>query len=272
MPIRNPFARRHGDDAALRPPLTIEPGLKTPPGFERVDTVGSKASSAMSISSPPSRQDIGEYKMSVVNDSGVYLPPSPTADKEASWPRRYLSRNSTDTRSDLGEIEPFGISRESFDSYRRSFDICAKSPVNNQDAFPTRRSMDSSRFQRMPRQRLFDREPPSAVEEGEGEGEGFEDVGLNEDEEKPQMYTQQAPPQPKKRGFFAKFSDLNNQENGRVSPTMSPSPTASRFSLLPGRKRAQSNQGSELGQVADKPRAAAAGDSNAREMTDLTAA
>lgn len=58
----------------------------------------------------------------VVNDSGVYLPPSPTEDKP-SWPRRYLSRNSTDTRSDVGEIEPFGISRESFDSYRRSF-VC----------------------------------------------------------------------------------------------------------------------------------------------------
>lgn len=78
----------------------------------------------------------------MVNDSGVYLPvcfnpnpmtfsrvaililtlpqPSPTENK-ASWPRRYLSRNSTETRSDLGEIEPFGISRESFDSYRRSF-------------------------------------------------------------------------------------------------------------------------------------------------------
>lgn len=65
MPIRNPFARRHGDDGALRPPLTIEPGLKTPPGFERVDTVGSKASSASAISIT-SRQshDVGEYKMS----------------------------------------------------------------------------------------------------------------------------------------------------------------------------------------------------------------
>lgn len=50
--------------------------------------------------------------------------PSPIENK-TSWPRRYLSRNSTETRSNLGEIEPFGISRESFDSYRRSF-VCAK--------------------------------------------------------------------------------------------------------------------------------------------------
>lgn len=63
MPIRNPFARRQADEGSLRPPLTIEPALETPPGFERVDTVGSKASSAVSISSRRS-QDTGEYKMS----------------------------------------------------------------------------------------------------------------------------------------------------------------------------------------------------------------
>lgn len=164
MPIRNPFARRQADEGALRPPLPVEPALKSPPAFERVDTVGSKASSAISVTSRQS-QDTGAYKMSgthqfpirppppfagcrrqsklqfrtsiqksigyyadsffstdtVVNDSGVYLPPSPTVEKEQSWPRRYLSRTSTDTRSDLGEIEHFGISRESFDSYRRSF-------------------------------------------------------------------------------------------------------------------------------------------------------
>ena len=59
----------------------------------------------------------------MVNDSGVYLPPSPV-EKEPTWPRRYLSRNSTDTKSSVGgEIEHFSISRESFDSYRRSF-VC----------------------------------------------------------------------------------------------------------------------------------------------------
>lgn len=67
MPIRNPFTRRQAEDGALRPPLTIEPGLKTPPGFERVDTVGSKASSAISISSRQS-QDTGDYKMSGTHD------------------------------------------------------------------------------------------------------------------------------------------------------------------------------------------------------------
>jgi hypothetical protein len=123
MPIRNPFTRRPGapvvNDENLHPTTEVSNGV-SPPGFERVDTVGSKASSAMSVRSSKG-QDNGEYKMSVVNDSGVYLPPSPTEEKGV-WPRKYLtSRTSTDTRSSMGDIEPFSISRESFDSYRRSF-------------------------------------------------------------------------------------------------------------------------------------------------------
>lgn len=57
--IRNPFTRRPGaagHDENLRPDKEV-------PGFERVDTVGSKASSVLSIRSSKS-QDNGEYKMS----------------------------------------------------------------------------------------------------------------------------------------------------------------------------------------------------------------
>lgn len=119
----------------------------------------------------------------------------------------------------------------------------------------------------MPRQRLFEREPPSAVEEGEGEG--FEDVGLNEEEEKSQvqhMQALQAQPQPKKRGFFSKFSD-HSQDNGGLSPIASPSPTTSRFSILPNRKRGQSIQDAELSQV-DRPQSDS--HDNAREMTNIS--
>lgn len=127
--------------------------------------------------------------------------------------------------------------------------------------------MDSSRVSRMPRQRLFERDPPTAVEEGDGEG--FEEVGLNDDNNRQNMHSQQAPapPQPRKRGFFAKFSD-HNQETGSVSPVASPSPTTSRFSILPGRKRAQSGQGAELGSM-DRPRTANM--DTAKEMTDVSA-
>lgn len=60
MPIRNPFTRRPGptvvtaDADAERAP--------SHPGFERVDTVGSKVSS-LSVTSSKSR-DTGDYKMS----------------------------------------------------------------------------------------------------------------------------------------------------------------------------------------------------------------
>lgn len=225
MPIRNPFARRPGSvvvqDENQRP--------DTAPGFEKVDTVGSKSKPVLSIRSQG--RDNGEYKMSVVNDSGVYLPPSPTEEK-GQWPRKYLStRNSTDTRSSFGDIEHFSISRESFDSYRRSFDISARSPMPNSD-FPARQSLDSARLPRLPRsavERSFE-QPPTAEE-------GFEDVGLDDHKYQPQQ--QPAPQaQPQKRGFFSKFSDSRDRD-------ASSNPSVSRF-LMHGRKRAQSGQGSEL--------------------------
>lgn len=113
----------------------------------------------------------------------------------------------------------------------------------------------------MPRQRLFEREPPTA--ESSEEEEGFEDVRLNDDNRQPSQ--QQAPSQPKKRGFFAKFSD-HNQETGGVSPIASPSPTTSRFSILPSRKRAQSGQGAELGTVEPKTFSMDGG----KEVVDVT--
>ena len=93
----------------------------------------------------------------------------------------------------------------------------------------TRHSLDSSRFSRVPRssirdQPFFDREPPTPEE-------GFEDVGLNDEQQKQQ---------PRKKGFFAKFSDVQESTNLHLHPQMS----MSRF--IPGRKRAQSGQGSEL--------------------------
>ncbi|KAI8629258.1 hypothetical protein F5Y19DRAFT_95065 [Xylariaceae sp. FL1651] len=238
MPIRNPFTKRPllTTGAEVANDENAHSGLLTPKdsssGFERVDTVGSRASSAWSIRSAKSH-DTGDYKMSVVNDSGVYLPPSPTEEK-GLWPRRLAnSRTSMDTHSSIGDIEHFSISRESFDSYRRSFDICAKSPVIVYDA--PRQSLDSARFARNPRSsvrdRSFDNELPTAEE-------GFEDVGLNDDQK-------QNPQQSKKKSFFAKFSE--SQDSNTHGQGMA------RF--IPGRKRAQSGQGSELGHM-ERPKSA----------------
>lgn len=224
----------------------------------------------------------------MVNDSGVYLPPSPV-EKEATWPRRYLSRNSTDTKSSVGagEIEHFSISRESFDSYRRSFvryprvvvtldtpplpvhvsptpltirtppkitnththqpqDVSARSPIVITDTTAPRQSLDS-RFPRLPyhRSSLAERRPAvptTAVEES-----NFEDVGLNDENSRPQN-------QPKKRSFFSKFgSDESSTEatpavqaHQQTQQTTQHAGIASR--LLGGsRKRGQSGQGAELG-------------------------
>ncbi|KAK7426371.1 hypothetical protein QQZ08_007126 [Neonectria magnoliae] len=230
MPIRNPFVRRPGSTVVVQDE-NLRPDQENAhvPGFERVDTVGTKASSVLSIRTTKN-QDTGEYKMSVVNDSGVYLPPSPIEDK-GQWPRKYLTtRNSTDTRDSLGDIEHFSISRESFDSYRRSFDISARSPITNSE-IPTRQSLDSARFHRLPRSaidRSFERQPATAEE-------GFEDVGLEDKQ-----------PAPRKRGFFSKFSDSQEKD-------LSSQPTVSRFSIH-GRKRAPSGQGAELGSM-DQPKA-----------------
>jgi hypothetical protein len=57
MPLRNPFTRRAGANADEN----LHPEHRDTPGFERVDTIGSKTSSALSIRSG---RDTGEYKMS----------------------------------------------------------------------------------------------------------------------------------------------------------------------------------------------------------------
>ncbi|KAK4142642.1 uncharacterized protein C8A04DRAFT_38169 [Dichotomopilus funicola] len=299
MPICNPFARRVGPALAAGQDETSGPGLSpaltptTPdaahPGFERVDTVGSRASSsAFSIRSGSRRsQDTGEYKMSVVNDSGVYLPPSPI-EREASWPRRYLSSTSTERSASLtpgrttGDIEHFPISRESFDSYRRSFDISAKSPVvitastYDSRTNPTRQSLDSSlrsfnnSTRYYPRSSLSDQQrrwgPPTPEESMSDDGR-FEDVGLNEQDEEGggEEGGRGKHGALKKRGlgFFSKFGSDNNDAHGSGSgsgnaaaasgPVEESGTAMSRFLPgLGGRKKGPSAQGAELGALPDR--------------------
>ncbi|SPN97202.1 uncharacterized protein DNG_00716 [Cephalotrichum gorgonifer] len=236
MPLRNPFGRRSGislaQDENARADTNGSSPVVGPPGFERVETVGSMASFASTRSSKNTDNDTSTYKLSVVNDSGIYLPPSPTekSAEKSPWPHRLLSpsRTSCEAPTSTGEIEPFSISRESFDSYRRSFDISARSPVSHD--VPDRQSLDSARFPRTPRAPRRDRlaEREIATEE---EDQWFEDVGL--DDGGP---PQQAHPGGKRRAIFSMFYE--GQDPGSSSPAVS------RF--LPGRKRNQSGQGAEL--------------------------
>lgn len=67
MPIRNPFAKRSEVSGGLQPTIDENTRLGSPngsmPRFERADTMGSKASSALSIKSSQSLEP-AEYKMS----------------------------------------------------------------------------------------------------------------------------------------------------------------------------------------------------------------
>jgi len=89
MPIRNPFARRPGivvtQDENVRPGsggsgvgIGADANAVAHPGFERQDTVGSKASTSVSVSALSIRsrrsQDTGEYKMSGRFSSQVFYP------------------------------------------------------------------------------------------------------------------------------------------------------------------------------------------------------
>lgn len=69
------------------------------------------------------------------------------------------------------------------------------------------------------------------------EEETFEDVGLNDEMKHP----------PKKRGIFARFGE--NSESSAVGGDNSRPSSSHRGFHLPGRKRAQSGQGAELGQI-----------------------
>lgn len=196
-----------------------------------------------------------------INDSGVYLPPSPP-ERKSFWSTN-SSRSTTSTtnhRGLLNDNEQFSISRESFDSYRRSFDISARSPVmqayDNGNGRPRasldsrsfgpplplsgRASLDSRTFQPPPPRSSNSFTRPSVVpaQTTEERREDFEDVDIAD---KPV-------PAPKKRGLFSRITDSGvhserpgSQDGGKGS--------AWHHFGVPGRRRGQSGQGAELGSI-----------------------
>ncbi|TID21264.1 hypothetical protein E6O75_ATG04659 [Venturia nashicola] len=221
MPIRNPFKKSITAEQLHEQNWRDNAANE----FQTVDVSGK----GIEIKEPT------EYQLSEINDSGVYIPPSPPP-KE----RSFFSRSSTSTsystthRGTSSEnTEPFNISRESFDSYRRSFDISARSPIPSFDERPrqsldSRRVLHSSASRPSFQGRHIDR-PHEPVEEG------FEEVGLN-DEAKP-----------KKRGLFSRFGDT--LADAPVYVDARPASSHHNFLQFPGRKRGQSGQGAELSAI-----------------------
>ncbi|KAF2761636.1 hypothetical protein EJ05DRAFT_496539 [Pseudovirgaria hyperparasitica] len=231
MPIRNPFKKTLGE---------VEVRDENQP-FQRRGPDGGFQSTYVTGAKPIEIKEPTEYKLSEINDSGVFLPPSPT-EKKSFWGSRSntSTTSSSNHRSLLNENEPFNISRESFDSYRRSFDISARSPISEVEPRLSReygrQSLDARRAIARPSRSSFDHriDRPEAMPE-----EGFEEVGLN-DEVKP-----------KKRGLFSRFGDSSDSNHANHSSDSRPSSSHHGFHLLPGRKRGQSGQGSELRPMAN---------------------
>ncbi|TKA73416.1 hypothetical protein B0A49_03036 [Cryomyces minteri] len=71
MPIRNPFRKIAGgvDADENARPTSRGGAAASDRGFQKTDVVGSKPTSAVNINKEPT-----EYKLSEINDSGVYLP------------------------------------------------------------------------------------------------------------------------------------------------------------------------------------------------------
>ncbi|THZ34727.1 hypothetical protein D6C90_07606 [Aureobasidium pullulans] len=208
MPIiRNPFRRTEDAARAVEPQPEPRRNVSAPRSID--------------IKEP------AEYKLSEINDSGVYLPPSPTERKNFWSTKSNSSTNSSTNHRAMLSDEPFNISRESFDSYRRSFDISARSPVIPPEGRP-RQSLDSSYHRQPPRSSLaLNRPLPTA-------DEGFEDIGLED-------------PKPKKRGFLSRLTDSNDD-----GPDSRPTSSHHGFHFGSGRKRGQSGQGAELKPMTDK--------------------
>jgi hypothetical protein len=123
------------------------------------------------------------------------------------------------------------MSRESFDSYRRSFDISARAPIPLYDTNSIPRlSFDSPSFLSIQERRKADWPEDHACDDSAS----FEDVTLNEDGQKPTITPA------KRRGLFARFSS-----DGDDAPKQSQSPGGIGHGFWTSRKRAQSQSAIE---------------------------
>lgn len=191
-----------------------------------------------------------------INDSGVFVEPSPP-ERPGFWTAA-SSRSTTSSRSRslFDENEPFNISRESFDSYRRSFDISARSPVFQGDSKP-RSSLDSRTFLGPPRNSNSFRRPLEVPgTQQEEEPDRLEDVAL--DDPKPQ--------QNKKRSMFSRLMESESQSERPGSQDGGKTP----WHHFGGRKRGQSGQGAELGSIPKREVESPKPDSIVKEEREAT--
>ncbi|KAL8629650.1 hypothetical protein Q9189_004618 [Teloschistes chrysophthalmus] len=157
-------------------------------------------------------------------------PPQKLNEDGASQRSGYASSRASSSLSIKKREEPSEYKLSGKKQWTVAHDISARSPVPPESTTP-RQSFDS-RMARPARSSIKGLPRPQATDE-----EAFEDVGLN-DEAKQQPV--------KKRGIFARFGD-----NSETTPSQDGSRPGSshRGFHLPGRKRGQSGQGAELGNI-----------------------
>jgi len=247
--IRNPFKK----NIAAAP---VETKTADPLSADQAIPRSEVKTPAISILSH--REDENDsYKLCVVNGSGEYLPPSPP-EKKGFWKR---SNSSTSFRREVREAlraadneEGFTISRDSFEGYRRSFDISARSPVIGPqrpsfDSRTSRSSLDrpsgggsrtsldrpsgsrTSLDAISPLRQSFDsrgsanniRLPPAAVEETASDDENeFKDVDLNDNGNAGNSSNSHNAAHHKKKGFLARFGGGGDHHHHSSAP---PPPT-----------------------------------------------
>ncbi|KAK4560323.1 hypothetical protein LTR86_005518 [Recurvomyces mirabilis] len=277
--LRNPFRKQ---DENLRPSQQANNAIE-----QRVNGTGN----AKTVEVPQVKEST-EYKLSEINDSGVYLPPSPT-ERKSFWSTT-SSRSTTSTSNKTNNNnsnrpnllssdnnDQFSISRESFDSYRRSFDISARSPVINalETSRPPRASLDGRTFYPPPRASFESRgsgngkggflqappprssnsftrpsQVPAETREEEGEPnttssnsaqqQGFEDVDIAD---KTPLAAGGAGAGGK-RGLFSRITGYGDHSSERPSSSSSGA-DGKPWHHFGGRRRGQSGQGAELGAI-----------------------
>jgi len=159
-----------------------------------LDTPATSYSSYSSSHYDREAKKSGMYKLSVVDNSGTFLPPSPPdhgrENGNRAWSLHRKQNNKSRERVASGD-GPFIISRQSFEGYRRSFDIGGTSPtlvctsqtfsstprLSLDSNISTRNGLISSRTE----SKLRVTSVPK-LEEGVASEAPFEDVKLEDDE------------------------------------------------------------------------------------------
>ncbi|RMZ75687.1 hypothetical protein DV738_g5322, partial [Chaetothyriales sp. CBS 135597] len=176
-----------------------------------------QSKSSLALNTKECGEEPNEFKLSSVDSQGQYLPPSPSTEPKSFWSKSPSA--TSNHRSLVSDNEPFSISRESFESYRRSFDISGRSPILYADSYTSRTSLDSRSFY-LSRSALSGGTFRKA---GENRDDGFEEP-------------------PKKKGFLSRFGDVSTHDSSGTEQK-------SLGFHIPGRRRGQSGSGQELGDV-----------------------